>query len=451
VSATIDRKKADPRETLAALVSAARAAGADAADAMLAAGASLSVQMRLGEVENVERSEGFDIGLRVFLGKRQAIVSTTDADPQGFAALAERAVAMARAVPEDPYGFLPDRVPALADLPLDMDDGIEPDVAALTARARLAEDTARAIPGVTNSEGADAGWSRTVIALAASNGFTGTYTRSGHSLSVTVLAGQGTAMERDYDYASATHLSDLDDPEILGRNAGERAVRRLNPIRPATARLPVIYDPRVANSILSHLVGAANGASVARGTSFLRENMGQRIMAPGLTVRDDPTRLRGLRSRPFDAEGMPTAPLAIVEDGVLQHWILDWRSARQLGLQSNGRAARSIGGPPSPSTTNLWLEPGTLTPEALMADITEGLYVTEMIGSSINALTGDYSRGASGFIIRNGQLAEAFSGVTLAGNLREMFMNITPANDLRFRRGTDSPTLRIDGLTMAGA
>ncbi|HEY8610692.1 MAG TPA: TldD/PmbA family protein [Roseomonas sp.] len=451
MSATIDRKKADPRETLAALVSAARAAGADAADAMLAAGASLSVQMRLGEVENVERSEGFDIGLRVFLGKRQAIVSTTDADPQGFAALAERAVAMARAVPEDPYGFLPDRVPALADLPLDMDDGIEPDVAALTARARLAEDTARAIPGVTNSEGADAGWSRTVIALAASNGFTGTYTRSGHSLSVTVLAGQGTAMERDYDYASATHLSDLDDPEILGRNAGERAVRRLNPIRPATARLPVIYDPRVANSILSHLVGAANGASVARGTSFLRENMGQRIMAPGLTVRDDPTRLRGLRSRPFDAEGMPTAPLAIVEDGVLQHWILDWRSARQLGLQSNGRAARSIGGPPSPSTTNLWLEPGTLTPEALMADITEGLYVTEMIGSSINALTGDYSRGASGFIIRNGQLAEAFSGVTLAGNLREMFMNITPANDLRFRRGTDSPTLRIDGLTMAGA
>jgi PmbA protein len=451
MSAVLDRGKADPRETLAALVSAARAAGADAADAMLAAGASLSVQMRLGEVENVERSEGFDIGLRVFLGKRQAIVSTTDADPAGFAALAERAVAMARAVPEDPFGGLPERVPALADLPLDMDDGVEPDVAALTARARRAEDAARAIPGVTNSEGADAGWSRTVIALAASNGFAGTYTRSGHSLSVTALAGEGTGMERDYDYASATHLSELDDPETLGRNAGERAVRRLNPIRPATARLPVLYDPRVAGSILGHLVAAANGAAVARGTSFLRESMGQPVMAPGLTVRDDPTRPRGLRSRPFDAEGMPTAPLVLVENGVLNHWILDWRSARQLGLASNGRASRSVGGPPSPSTTNLWLEPGRLTPEALMADIREGLLVTEMIGSSINANTGDYSRGASGFMIRDGQLAEPFSGVTIAGNLREMFLHITPANDLRFRRGTDSPTLRIEGLTMAGA
>ncbi|TPG53570.1 TldD/PmbA family protein [Roseomonas nepalensis] len=418
---------------------------------MLAAGASLSLQMRLGEVENVERAEGFDIGLRVFLGKRQAIVSTTDADPRGFAGLAERAVAMARAVPEDPFGGLPDRVPALADLPLDMDDGVEPDVARLTERARRAEDAARAIAGVTNSEGAEAGWSRTVIALAASNGFAGTYTRSGHSLSVTALAGQGTGMERDYDYASATHLSDLDDPETLGRNAGERAVRRLNPIRPPTARLSVVYDPRVAGSILGHLVGAANGASVARGTSFLRERMGTQVMAKGLTLRDDPTRPRGPRSRPFDAEGMPTAPLAIVEDGVLNHWLLDWRAARQLGLASNGRASRSVGGTPSPSTTNLWLEPGTLSPEALMSDIAEGLYVTEMIGSSINGLTGDYSRGASGFMIRGGQLAEPFSGVTIAGNLLEMFLNITPASDLRFRRGTDSPTLRIEGLTMAGA
>ncbi|WP_424135438.1 TldD/PmbA family protein [Roseomonas chloroacetimidivorans] len=451
MSAAVEQAKADPRDTLSDLVSAARAAGADAADAMLVAGSSLSVQMRLGEVENVERAEGFDIGLRVFLGKRQATVSTTDASPAGFRALAERAVAMAWAVPEDPFGGLPEQVPALADLPLDMDDGQEPDVAALTERARRAEEAARAVAGVTNSEGADAGWSRTMIALAASNGFMGSYTRSGHSLSVTALAGEGTAMERDYDYSSATHLSDLDDPETLGRNAGERAVRRLNPIRPATARLPVLYDPRVAGSILGHLVGAANGAAVARGTSFLLKKMGQQVMARGLTLRDDPTRPRGLRSRPFDAEGMPTAPLAIVEDGVLNHWLLDWRSARQLGLQSNGRAARSVGGPPSPSTTNLWLEPGTLTPEALMADITEGLYVTEMIGSSINGLTGDYSRGASGFMIRNGQLAEPFSGVTLAGNLLEMFLNITPANDLRFKRGTDSPTLRIEGLTMAGA
>ncbi|MBB5695138.1 TldD/PmbA family protein [Muricoccus pecuniae] len=450
MSATAERPKADPREVLSDLVAAARAAGADAADAMMASGASLSVGMRLGEVEAVERSEGFDIGLRVFLGRRQAVVSTTDADPGGFAALAERAVAMARAVPEDPFGSLPESVPPLGAAALDMDDGVEPDVAALTARARRAEEAARAVSGVTNSEGADAGWHCTVIALAASNGFAGTYSRSGHSLSVTALAGEGTAMERDYDLSSATHLSDLDDPETLGRNAGERAVRRLNPIRPATARLPVLLDPRVAGSILGHLVSAANGAAVARGTSFLRERMGQKVMASGLTLRDDPTRPRGPRSRPFDAEGMPTAPLSIVEDGVLRHWLLDWRSARQLGMQSNGRASRSVGGPPSPSTTNLWLEPGAMTPEALMADIKEGLLVTEMIGSSINALTGDYSRGASGFMIRDGKVAEPFSGVTLAGNLLDMFLNITPANDLRFRHGTDSPTLRIEGLTMAG-
>jgi len=440
----------DPREAPAGLVAAARAAGADAADAMLAAGSSLSVSMRLGEVEGVERAEGFDIGLRVFVGRRAAIVSTTDADPRGFAALAERAVAMARAVPEDPYGGLPERVPSIAGLPLDMDDGVEPDVAALTERARRAEEAARAVAGVSNSEGAEAGWSRTVVALAASNGFAGTYARSGHSLSVTALAGAGTGMERDYDYGSATHLSELDAPEVLGRAAGERAVRRLGPVRPPTARFPVVYDPRVAGSILGHLVGAANGAAVARGTSFLRDRMGERVMAAGLTVRDDPTRPRGTRSRPFDAEGMPTAPLSIVEDGVLRAWVLDWRSARQLGLESNGRASRAVGGMPSPSTTNLWLEPGAMSPEDLMGDIAEGLYVTEMIGSGINGITGDYSRGAAGFMIRGGQLAEAVSGVTIAGNLREMLLRVTPANDLRFRRGTDSPTLRIDGMTMAG-
>ncbi|WP_376097690.1 TldD/PmbA family protein [Roseomonas sp. CCTCC AB2023176] len=442
----------NPLNRLSDLVGAARAAGADAADALLASSASLSVSLRLGEVENVERSESHDIGLRVFVGKRSAIVSTTDPDPLNFAALAERAVAMARAVPEDPYGGLPEAPPPVpAGSAPEMDDGQHSDVAALTLRARIAEDAARSIAGVTNSEGADAGWARTEIALVASNGFAGTYSRSGHSISATALAGSGTGMERDYDYSSTVHLADLDDPATIGRNAGERAVRRLNPTRPKTARLPVIYDPRVANSLLGHLSSAINGASVARGTTFLRESLGKQILPRGLTVMDDPLRARGLRTRPFDGEGTPARPRAIVEDGVLTTWILDTRSARQLGMATTGHASRGTSSPPSPSATNLWLQAGVVTPETLMADIVEGFYITEFIGMGVNGITGDYSRGASGFVIRNGALAEPFSGVTVAGNLRDIFLNMTPADDLRFRRGTDAPTIRVEGLTLAGA
>ena len=436
-------------DTLDHLLRAARAAGADAADALFVNGASLSVQRRLGKVEQVERAEGQDIGLRVFVGRRSAIVSTTDPTPSGFAALAERAVAMAGAVPEDPHGGLPER--AAGTIPtLDLADAEEPEVAALLARAAAAEDTALGVKGVTNSEGADASWSRTRIALAATNGFSGEYTRASHSISVTALAGTGTGMERDYDYASATHLVDLEDAAGLGRLAAERAVARLNPQRPATASLPVVYAPRVASSLLGHLTSAINGASVARGTSFLRDSMGKQVLAAGLVVRDDATRARGLRSRPFDGEGVPARAQILVEDGVLQSWVLDTRSARQLGLVTTGHAARGVSSPPSPSTTNLWLEPGTMTPEALMADITLGIYVTELIGMGVNGVTGDYSRGAAGFMIRNGQIAEAVSGFTIAGNLKDMFGKMAPANDLRFRRGTDSPTVRIDGMMIAG-
>ncbi|MFT8243005.1 TldD/PmbA family protein [Roseomonas sp. BN140053] len=437
-------------DRLQALVAAARAAGADAADAILARGASLSVARRLGAVEKVERAEELDLGLRVFVGQRQAIVSSTDPDPRGFAALAERAVAMARAVPEDRFAGLPPDTPRFTPPALDLEDPAEPDVAALTERAAMAEDAARAVPGVSNSEGAEAGWSRTAVALVSSAGFAGAYARTGHSLSVSALAGSGTGMERDYDASSAVHLGDLEDPATLGRNAGERAVRRLNPRRPATARLPVVYDPRVAASLLGHLSAAINGAAVARGTSFLRDALGQPVLARGLCVRDDPTRPRGLRSRPFDGEGLPGQPRAVVENGVLTTWILDWRSARQLGLASTGHASRGVSGPPSPGTTNLWLEPGTLSPAELMADITEGIYVTELIGMGVNGLTGDYSRGAAGFMIRNGALAEPVSELTIAGNLRDMFRAMTPASDLRFRRGTDSPTVRVEGLTIAG-
>jgi PmbA protein len=413
---------------------------------------SLSVARRLGKIEQLERAEGFDLGLRVFVGKRQAIVSTTDADPRGFAQLAERAVAMARVVPEDPFGGLAERPDRPRDAAaLDLLDAAEPTAEALLARAAEAEEAALAVKGITNSEGADAGFGRVEIALVASNGFAGAYARSSHSLSVTAVAGQGTGMERDYEWSSAVHLSDLDDPAAMGRRAAEKTVARLNPVRPRTARLPVVFDPRVSASMLGHLVGAINGAAVARGTSFLRDRLGQQVLAKGLTVRDDPTRRRGLRSRPFDGEGMAGEPRAIVEDGVLTTWILDWRSARQLGLASTGHASRGTGGPPGPAPTNLWLEPGSLTPQALMADIAEGLYVTDLIGMGVNGVTGDYSRGVAGFMIRNGALAEAVSEITIAGNLKEMFLNMAAANDLTFKRGSDAPTLRIEGLTLAGA
>jgi PmbA protein len=443
-------------ETLQALVAAARKAGADAADAILVGNASLSVQRRLGRTEQVERAEGFDLGLRVFVGEggklRQAIVSSTDPKPAGFAALAERAVAMARAVPEDPFGGLADVPDGLVGVDLDLADGTaEPDAAALAERAAAAEEAALAVPGVNNSEGADAGYGRTTIALATSTGFAGEYQRTSHSISVTALAGQGTGMERDYDYSYAVHLSDLDDPAQMGHRAGERAVARLNPRRPKTAKLPVVYDPRVAGSLLGHLAGAINGAAVARGTSFLKDRLGQRVLPAGLSVVDDPTRRRGLRSKPFDGEGMKGMRRAVVEDGVLTTWILDWRSARQLKLASTGHAGRGTGGPPSPSPTNLWLEGGVVAPQALMADIKEGLYITELIGMGVNGLTGDYSRGAAGFMIRDGALAEPVSEITVAGNLRDMLMHLAAADDLVFKRGTDAPTIRVEGLTLAGA
>ncbi len=439
-------------DRLADLVAAAKRAGADAADALLVQNASLSVSRRLGRIEQLERAEGFDLGLRVFIGRRQAIVSATDPDPKGFAALAERAVAMAKVVPEDPFGGLPDSFDPPRDAgPLDLFDPTEPSAEQLIERAAAAEDAALAVKGITNSEGADAGWGRVRIALAMSNGFAGSYARSSHSLSCTALAGTGTAMERDYEWSSVVHLSDLDDPATIGRRAAEKTLARLNPIRAKTARIPVVYDPRVSASLLGHLTAAINGAAVARGTSFLRDAMGTQVLPKGMVVRDDPTRRRGLRSRPFDGEGMAGGPRALVDDGVLTSWVLDWRSARQLGLASTGHASRGTGGPPGPGTTNLWLEPGAVTPAALMADIAEGLYVTDLIGMGVNGVTGDYSRGAAGFMIRNGQLAEAVSEITIAGNLKQMFLAMVAANDLTFRRGTDAPTIRVDGMTLAGA
>ena len=442
----------DDLDLLADLIARARAAGADSADALLVAGTSLGVQRRLGQTEHLERSESRDLGLRVFVGRRQAVVSSTAVDPAGFALLAERAVAMARVVPEDPFAGLAELAAPPGDAAgLELDDPTEPDAAALLARASAAEEAALAVPGVTNSEGAEAGYGRAEMVLVSSAGFAGRYARTSHTVSASVLAGSGTGMQRDYDYATSVHLADLDDAATIGHSAGERAVARLNPARPRTARVPVLYDPRVAGGLIGHFASAINGASVARGTSFLKDRMGQRVFAPGIVVVDDPRRRRGLRSRPFDGEGVPTREWLLAEDGVLTTWLLDARSARQLGLASTGHASRGTGGPPSPSPSNLYLRPGTLSPAELMADIKEGLYVTELIGMGINMVTGDYSRGAAGFMIRDGALAEPVAEVTIAGTLPEMFAALSRADDLVFRRGTDSPTVRVDGMMMAGA
>jgi PmbA protein len=358
---------------------------------------------------------------------------------------------MARVVPEDPYAGLAEEARYVDGGPLDLYDGTEPPAETLIERAAVAEDAALSVRGVTNSEGAEAGFGLAEIVLVTSAGFSARFQRSSHSISVTALAGSGTGMQRDYDYSSAVHLSDLEEAAGLGHAAGEKAVARLNPTRPATKKMPVVFDPRVASSLIGHLAGAINGASVARGTTFLRDKLGQRIFAPGIDIVDDPLRVRGLRSRPFDGEGVPTAPCLLVEDGVLTTWLLDTRSARQLGLKTTGHAQRGVGGPPGPGTSNLYLRPGALTPAELMSDIVEGIYVTELIGMGVNGMTGDYSRGAAGFMIRGGALAEPVAEITIAGTLQEMFAHMIPANDLRFRRGVDAPTIRVEGLTVAGA
>ncbi len=429
----------------------ATAAGADAADALAYDSQSLAVGRRLDKPERLERSESKDLGLRVFVGRRQAIVSTSERTPDALAALALRAVAMARAVPEDPYCGLasPDQL-ATGWPDLDLADPVEPTVEQLIDSASEAEAAALAVTGVTNSEGADASWGRSDIALVASNGFAGAYALTHHGLSVAVLAGTGTGMERDYDFTSASHAEDLRGAAEIGRSAGERAVKRLNPRKGATATMPVIFDPRVSNGFVGALAGAISGPSIARGTSFLKDRLNSDLFAAGISIVDDPFLPRGRRSRPFDGEGVAPHRRAIVENGRLVTWLLDLRSARQLGLQTTGNASRGTGGPPSPSPTNLALMPGPLTPAQMIGEVEHGLYVTEMMGMGTNGVTGDYSRGAAGFWIEKGELTHPVSEMTVAGNLKDMFPKLTPANDLVRRYGVDAPTVRIDGMTVAG-
>jgi PmbA protein len=444
--------KRDPQAILATLLDGAKKAGADAADALYVEGVSSSVSYRLGKLEDVERAENYDLGLRVFVGQKVAFVSSTDFSADALAALPGRAVTMARLAPEDRFAGLAPTDRLAKDIPqLDLEDGQEPSAELLIERARTVEGAALAVKGVTNSEGGGASFSRNAVALATSTGFYGRYAGTSHGIGVAVLAGEGTGMERDYDHASARHAGDLRSPEDIGRTAGEKTVRRLNPRSMPSQAIPVVFHPDEAAGLLGHFAGAISGAAIARGVSFLTDRMGQTVFAPGIRVIDDPHKLRGLRSKPFDGEGVANARRALIDDGKLTSWLLDCASARQLGLETTGHAARGTGGPPSPSTTNLYLEAGKLSVKELIADIKQGFYVTELMGMGVNGVTGDYSRGAAGFWIENGEIAFPVSEVTIAGNLKDMFASLVPASDLEFRHGTNSPTVRIEGMTLAGA
>jgi PmbA protein len=437
------------------LVAAARRAGADQADALAVRSVSLSVEVRDGAVEESERSEGDDLGLRVIVGRKQAVVSTNDLKGNGLDALAERAVAMARAAPDDRFAGLADANQLARDIAretatLDLLDPDMPDVRLLEERAREAEAAGLAVHGVSKSGGASASAGIGGLVLVTSHGFHGASIGSRHGISMTAIAGDGTGMERDYDFSSTLHASDLENARTIGRHAGERAVKRLNPRKVTTRRVPVVFDARISGSIVGHLASAANGASVARKTSLLREKLGQKIFASGIHIIDDPLRPRGLRSRSFDAEGVAGRSRHLIEDGVLKTWILDCATARELDLETTGHAQRGVSSTPSPGPSNLHMAPGDKSPDELIADIADGFYITDMIGMGVNLVTGDYSRGASGFWIENGECTYAVSEVTIAGHLSDIFASVTPANDLVFRYGTNAPTLRIEGMTVAG-
>ena len=431
-----------------ALVEAARKAGADSSDAVIVRSHSVSVSVRLGKVEATEASENDDFSLRVFVGKRVASISANlSADP---ISLAERAVAMAKVSPENPFEGLADRTRLVKD-PKDLDlfDPFVPDSKYLTEKALETENSALSVKGVTNSDGASAGYGSGGLVLVTSDGFCGSYQSSRFSFSCSALAGEGTAMERDYDYTTALHHEDLDKTTTIGKNAGERAVRRLNAKKAKTGTVNVIFEPRMARTIASHIASMVNGAAVARKTSLLQNRMGEQIMKPTITVTDQPLKKRGNSSRPFDGEGVEGVPLNVIENGVLRHWFLSSSVARELHLETNGHGVRSASSV-QPASTNFAIEPGENSPDEMMKAIKKGFYVTELFGHGVDLVTGQYSRGASGFWIENGELAYPVSEVTLGSNLIDMLSHLTPASDIDRRYGTAAPTLLIEGMTLAG-
>lgn len=437
------------------VLQAAKAAGADAADTLIAKGTSVSIEVREGALEHAERSEGIDLGLRVLMGKRQACVSISNDSANSIATMAERAVAMALEAPEDASCGLAEASQLATDWDVDalelFDGGDAPAAEELQRWAVEAEAAALAVDGVSQAQGAGSGFSDTSLFLAASNGFAGGYRRGSYSTSCVAISGEGLAMERDYCGEARSHLADLPDATGIGRLAGERAVVRAGATRPPTGAFPVLFDERIAAGLIGHLVGAINGSAIVRGASYLKDALGEQVLPSGLSLIENPHRPRVSGSRPFDGEGLPVAKRAIVKDGVLQGWTLDLATARKLGMESTGNASRGASSPPSPSSGNLALTQGENSRDDLIAQMGTGLIITSMIGSTINPNTGDYSRGASGFWVENGEITGPVDECTVAGNLRDMLMNITPANDARGHLSRVVPSLLVEGLTIAGA
>ncbi len=425
--------------------------GATAADAMVYERRDSSISIRQGVVEELEQSEAREIGLRVFAGQSSAIIAGSVLTPEARTRLAERAMAMAKLAPPDPYlGIASADQLATQELDLDLVSKTFPTAAELKHLAEETESLALGVAGITRSNGAGASSSSSDVALASSNGFAKSYRRTGFGLSFSVIAGEGTNMVRDYDGTSANHFEDLDKPEKIAASAADRAVKRMNPQKLPSQSVPVIFDRRVASSLIGHLSGAINGSSIARGVSFLKDKLGQQVFTPNITIVDDPHRLRGFSSRSFDSEGLATSRRNFIDKGTLTSWVLDLRSARQLNLQPTGNGSRGLASQPSPATSNMHMEPGEQSPEDLIKAMNKGLLITEFIGSSINPATGDYSRGVSGFWIENGEIKFPVSEITVAGNLKDMFMNLTPANDLIFKSSTNAPSCLVEGMTIAG-
>ncbi|MEJ6707372.1 MAG: TldD/PmbA family protein [Amylibacter sp.] len=437
------------------VLDAAKRAGADSADTLIAKGTSVSIEVREGALEHAERSEGIDLGLRVLMGARQACVSISDDSAVSISTMAERAVAMAKEAPEDSTCGLADPSQLATDWDVDalemFDGGDAPAAEELQRIAIEAEAAALTVEGVSKAQGAGSGFSDTSLFLAGSNGFRGGYRRGSYSLSCVAISGDGLTMERDYSGEVRSHFADLPDAAGIGKLAGERAVARAGATRPPTGGYPVLFDERIAASLIGHLVGAVNGSAIVRGSSFLKDALGQQVLPSGMSLSENPHRARVAGSRPFDGEGLPVSQRMIVKDGVLQGWTLDLGTARKLGMESTGNASRGVSSPPSPSSGNLSLTQGEYSRDDLIAQMGTGLIITSMIGSTINPNTGDYSRGASGFWVENGEVTGPVNECTVAGNLRDMLKNMTAANDARTHLSRVVPSLLVEGLTIAGA
>jgi PmbA protein len=444
--------KTDDKKIVDQMLDAAQKAGADCADVSFIRGHGLDVQVRLGKVESAERSEDYQVGMRVFVGQRSASVSTGQLDADNITELAQRAVSMAKIAPEDPFARLANAEEQARSLPeIELFDDTSISTQALSEMALTCEAAALDTNGISNSDGASASTGMSEILIGTSTGFTAAYKRSSFGISAVVLAEQDGQMERDYDYSAAVFAEDLEAATKIGKRAAERTLARLGARKPQTGSFPVIYDKRVSRSIAGHIASGINGAAIARGTSFLKDRLGEAIAASSISIVDNPLLNRGMGSRLFDGETLPVTKRYMVENGVLNGWLLTLSTAAQLGLTPTGNASRSLSGPPSPSVSNFIMENGKTKLEDMISDIKQGLYITEMMGSSVSMTTGDYSRGASGFWIENGKLAWPATEATVAGNLKDIFINMIPASDLDLRQSIAAPSLFVSALTVAGS